>query len=454
VTGRVRSGIAGLDGAGFDVAVVGGGIAGIAAALAAADRGARTLLVEAAEALGGNATGAFVHTICGLYEAADDGPPQPANEGFAMRFAAELAAAGGAGAPERAGRVWVVPTDPPAIESHAARVCAARAHLRARVDCELTAAALAADPHRPSRLVLESAGVPGERAAVSAEVVIDASGDGALAALGGAGAVRATDAERQLPSYIARVAGVPAEDLLGFGRLRLSVALAGAARRRRLPAGCESVLLRPASKQGEAYLTLNVSRDEVAAAADPDPDAARRAIERRARAHVEEIVLHLRETRAGYGGCRVVAWPRRLGVREGARLAGLVTLDEDDVLAGRRRDDEVARSSWPIELWHDHRAASFAYPRGASSVPLGALVSRSHPRLGMAGRCVSATHAALGALRVLGTALATGEAIGIAAALAAERRCALAAITAREVRQACGLTGRIGPSVTTTSRAT
>jgi hypothetical protein len=69
-------------------------------------------------------------------------------------------------------------------------------------------------------------------------------------------------------------------------------------------------------------------------------------------------------------------------------------------------------------------------------VPLGALVSRSHPRLGMAGRCLSATHAALGALRVIGTALATGEAIGIAAALAAERGCTLAEIDAASVRRA------------------
>src|SRR5262245_42383388 len=69
VAGTVFSGVAGLDGARFDVAVVGGGIAGVSAALAAADRGARTLILEAAEALGGNATAAFVHTLCGLYEA-------------------------------------------------------------------------------------------------------------------------------------------------------------------------------------------------------------------------------------------------------------------------------------------------------------------------------------------------------------------------------------------------
>ena len=121
-------------------------------------------------------------------------------------------------------------------------------------------------------------------------------------------------------------------------------------------------------------------------------------------------------------------------VRVPRRLRGLHRVTDDDVLSGHRRADEVAISTWPVELWQDHRRARFEHPRGPSSVPLGSLVSRSHPWLGMAGRCLSATHEALGALRVIGTALATGEAIGVAAALAADRGSGLDSIAALDVR--------------------
>ncbi len=415
----------------FDVAVVGGGSAGVAAAVCAARCGARTLLVERSDILGGNVGNAFVHTICGLYQPAADDAPRHAHPGFPQQFAEGLRAAGAAGSAERAGRVFVLPIQPPAFSEFAAKLCARTRGLEVRTRCEVVAAALAADRAAPQSISTSSA-LSGE-SRVTASVLVDASGDASLAWLGGAELAAASPDQLQLPSLIFRMSGVDTSELSGFARLRLSLAIAGAVRSRDLPDGCESVLVRPGAAADEVYVTLNVPRPEGAGYAPLDPEQLA-ALEQRARASAVAVADFLRRTRPAFAGSRVDAWPRRIGVRETRRLVGRVVLSRGDVLSGRAQEDEVAVSTWPIELWHDHRRAEFEYPAQPCSIPLGALVSRSHPRLGMAGRCLSATHEALGALRVVGTALATGEAVGIAAALASDAGIPLGEVSAHAVR--------------------
>ena len=416
----------------YDVLVAGGGTAGLAAACAAADLGARTLLVERGEVLGGNATLAWVHTICGLYLSAEAGDAVPVNPGFPLRLARALRAAGGAGAPERAGRVWVLPTFPPVLERVAAHACSARSNLDCWLGAKAVSATLSREQYGPAGLEVAQGGT---RSSVEARVIIDTTGDAAVGALAGASFDQAPQELLQAPSFIFRVRGAPPEELCGFGRVRWSVALAEATRRGALPPGCESVLVRPGQEAGEAYMTLNLPRLP-GLPFDPLDQACLDSLHAQARNWACAIVTFLRETRPSFAHCALEDFPRRVGVRETRRLRGRVVVERDDVLRGRRRDDEVALSSWPIELWHDHLRARFEYPEGPCGIPLGALVSASHPQLGMAGRCLSASHEALGALRVIGTALATGEAIGVAAALAADRGMALVEVTPARVRSA------------------
>ncbi len=417
----------------FDVAVVGGGCAGVAAALAAAGAGARTLLVERADRLGGNAALAFVHTICGLYLAADAGDARPAHAGFPARFARGLALRGGAGAPERAGKVWFLPTDPPRLAAYARELCERSPALALRLRCTLAAARLPEGPDAPLELWLR--GPHGEER-VRAALAVDASGDAALAALTGAALDETGEGALQSPSYIVRMDGVDTRALEPFARLRASHALAAAVRAGTLPAECESVLVRPIGAprpRGEVFLQVNVPRLEGRPFAPLEPSY-REAIEARARSSAEAVIAHLRATREAFRGARVAAWPGQIGFRETRRVAGDVVVTREDVLAGRRREDEVAVSSWPIELWRDHRRARFEHAAGPCSVPLGALVSRSCGRLGTAGRCASATHEAMGALRVLGTALAPGVGGGTAAAGAADAGVELPAMAPARVR--------------------
>jgi len=409
-----------------DVAVIGGGSAGVAAALAAARSGARTVLVERSDRLGGNAAHALVHTICGLYLPAGASEAVLAHRGIAREIALALG-----GQPERAGKVWYLPAPPAALSALYRERCRVQAPLEIRFGAELVEAELARDPSGESRLGVREA--TGGRE-LRARVVVDASGDAAVAWLGGAAWEIEPPERLQCPSYIFRLEGVDGDALAGFARVQLTTAVAGATRTGVLRAGAESVVLRACGAPGQVFVTLNVARPTGAGFHPLDPDCVA-ALEASAHEDAEAIARFLRETRAGFGASRIAEHPRRLGIRETRRALGAVVLTGEDVLHGVRRDDEVAVSTWPIELWHDHRRPHFEVPTGACSVPLGSLVSRTHPRLGMAGRCISATHEALGALRVIGTALATGEAIGHAAALAADAGTALAAIAPARVRE-------------------
>jgi len=415
----------------YDVAVVGGGSAGLAAAISAAKIGSRTLLVERSHLLGGNTSLAYVHTICGLFAPADEGDATWVHPGFPRHFAEGLRQAGAAAAPERVGRVHVLPIWPPRLAAYAAGLCAATPGLEVRMRTELVDVAIPQEGAGRATLRLRTPA--GDDAAVEAQVVIDATGDASVAALGGAECDAASPSELQIPSFIFRMAGVETSELAGFARLRVTHSLAGAVRTGALPAGCESVLVRRGEAPDEVYVTLNLPRPTDPPYAPLDP-ACLAELDRRARQGALQIAGFLSETRPAFEKCRILEWPQRVGVRETRRLRGLACVTREDVLEGRTSDDQVALSTWPIELWSDHRRARFQYPAAPCSVPLGALVSRSHPRLGAAGRCLSASHEALGALRVIGTALATGEAAGVAAALAADAGSQLSSIAARHVR--------------------
>jgi hypothetical protein len=104
-------------------------------------------------------------------------------------------------------------------------------------------------------------------------------------------------------------------------------------------------------------------------------------------------------------------------------VIGPYQLTREDVLSGRRFADGVVRASWPIELWEEGRLGpTYEYLEDgqAYDIPLRSLRARDVDNLFVAGRCMSATHEALGSARVIGTCLAAGEAVGIAAARQAD----------------------------------
>ena len=393
----------------YDVAVVGGGAAGLAAAVTAAGAGARTALIERYGFLGGMATAGMVSTICGLYQTGSSGSPEPLNEGFPEDFARRLAAMPGCEKPVRRGRTFVLPYTPFAF------ACLAD---------ELTADAPGLDVYLHAYLVgVDTAGARIEALRVAtwertielaSAAVVDASGDAMVAHHAGAATETAPAPERQLPSLVFVLQGVDVEALGAGPRVGLLRALVDAERDGRLPAGASNLQFGPSPQPGELVCKLALGGLSAAAGGRDLLTLAEQEGRRRALA-----VAAFLKTLPPFARAFVSHAAPQVGVRESRRAVGRYRLTREDVLAGRRFDDGVARAGWPIELWEEGRlGATYEYLEDgeAYDIPLRSLRARDLDNLFVAGRCMSASREALGSARVIGTCLATGEAVGRAAA--------------------------------------
>ena len=391
-----------------DVAVIGGGSAGIAAAVSAARAGAKVVLIDRNGLLGGQASGALVHSICGLYLMRDDEthPPQPSNPGFPMEFANSLIAMGGARGPVRMGRLDVLLHEPAAFAILADRLCADQPGLKVRLHTEILAVESAGD-----RLLL-SLNSRGQRVKLEAGAVVDATGDAEVAALAGAACAQSDRLQR--PAYIIKMSGVEPDAMTANGRIRIAQALSAAVAQGALSASALGTTFRTGVREEEVWATTDLAAEGF------DPFDARwlSEIEREGREIALQIVHFLHEEVPGFRRAVIAALPGRAGIRESRRILGQYELTADDVCNGSSFDDTVAWSAWPMELRETHTGPKFRFPQEnrPCGIPIRSLRSRDEPRLFMAGRCISCSHEAQAAIRVIGTCLATGEAAGKAAA--------------------------------------
>lgn len=122
----------------------------------------------------------------------------------------------------------------------------------------------------------------------------------------------------------------------------------------------------------------------------------------------------------GCENARLMKMPQETGIRETYRIVGETLITHDDYTSGRRFDDAVCFSFYPIDL-HDEKGVrpQPLRPGVVPTVPLGALVPKGSRNLLVAGRSVSSDRLANSALRVQASSMAMGQAAGAAAALAA-----------------------------------
>lgn len=118
------------------------------------------------------------------------------------------------------------------------------------------------------------------------------------------------------------------------------------------------------------------------------------------------------------------------GSREGRRLIGDYILNENDILSNRQFEDAVAYGGWPMDIHtakglydFDELPSRVISFDGAYTIPYRSYYSKNISNLMMAGRDISASKMAMGSTRVMGTCAVGGQAVGTAAALCIKYDC-------------------------------
>jgi FAD dependent oxidoreductase len=400
----------------YEVAVLGGGPAGIAAAVAAARAGRRTLLIERYGFLGGMGTAAGVTNFCGLH-ANVYGKMHRVVQGIASDLLGRIDRLGGLNAPHLIlGKILAQAYDTAAYKIAADDLLGTH-----KVDIlfhALGAGVVMHDEKRIDALMVET---KAGRKAITGDIFIDCSGDGDLAAWAGARyEVGDNEGSMLYPSMMFRLNGVdPDKAGEAWRTIPALMEKAEAAGRHRFPR--KAAIVRPQRSPIEWRVNFTqLARADGRAINGLEPDDLTRG-ELEGRRQAVDAFNFLR-TVAGFENSYIVDLPPQLGIRETRRVIGGYMLSGEDVLGCASFDDSIGVNGWPMES-HVAGDVIFKFPpipqsRGFNELPYRMLIPEGLDNLLVAGRCASMTHDGQSAARVSGACFAMGEAVGTATALA------------------------------------
>lgn len=423
-----------------DVIVCGGGPAGIAAALAAAESGAQTTLLEVNGCLGGVWTAGLLAYVL------DPKPESPITRLLVTEL--ERVGAKNRHVPNetlKAKYAWAHHSfifDPEILKLILEQECVNRG-MRIQYHTRVCDAVRSADGRRIEAILTES---KSGREAWKAKVFIDATGDGDLAAQAGCGfdLGRPGTGEVQPLSLLFLLSTPQPEKVLayswGHGHLYRELSSHGfepsykAAALFHIREGLFACMMNHV--YADARDAAGITRETIAA-----------------RREIHEMMNHLHAIGGPWEGSRVVATAEQIGIREGRRIHGRYTVTADDLIEGRVQPDAICKVTFPVDVHSTNKQGGAAFDADNQTVskpydvPLRSLISADLDNLLMAGRNISGDFLAHSSYRVTGNSVAMGEAAGCLAAVAVETRTPVAEVPWPDYSRTFDTLDRAAPKV-------
>ncbi len=158
--------------------------------------------------------------------------------------------------------------------------------------------------------------------------------------------------------------------------------------------------------------------------------------------------LRFLRTLPGLEKTRIIDMQNETGVRETYRIDGLYKITHEDYVTGKLFDDAVSYSYYPIDVHDENGVVPDHLKEGVvPSVPLRALIPKNSKNFLVAGRCLSSDRLANSALRVQASCMGMGQAAGAAAVLACKLNKTPGEVPMKDLRQLIAEHGGIVPGI-------
>lgn len=409
-----------------DVLVIGGGMAGVGAAVSAATPGIKVMLIEKNSFLGGIATASLVSTVCGCY--ASTGERLKIIGGVWDFVIEELKALNGIN--EGINR-----------DTHRSDICdpellkCALDNVIVKRNIELFLNSQVIDvtvTNRKIQMVYIINNESGRKYVIFPQRVIDATGNALINYL--------TDSQSyvqgnerggiQASTMVFRLNNVDCDVAQGVTKSRIKELILEAKKKGEYNQERVNGVFTIMPDNKSAIINVNwVNTNDMNSV-----NLTGGQIEGRKK--VLENYLFFKKYVPGFQNCVISSIASNLGIRETRRIVGEYVLNEDDIIAGREFTDGIALCSWPME-YHDYENAklSYSWVKKSYQIPYRCMLPKHLDNLLVAGRSISTTSMAYSSTRVMGPCLATGQAAGLAMRLSLQQECSPKDINMRVLRE-------------------